>query len=41
MTLVFRLSPGVTTNTLSVTPAQSPETTFMAVVLVLEEMRVK
>lgn len=41
ITLVFRLSPGVTTSTLSVTPAQSPETTFMAVLFVLEEIRVR
>jgi len=41
MTLVFRLSPGVTTNTLSVTPAQRPETTLMAVVFVFEVTRVK
>jgi hypothetical protein len=41
ITLVFRLSPGVTTNTLSVTPAQRPETTLMAVVFVLEVTRVR
>jgi hypothetical protein len=41
ITLVFRLSPGVTTNTLSVTPAHSPETTFIAVVFVLEVTRVR
>jgi hypothetical protein len=41
ITLVFRLSPGVTTNTLSVTPAHRPETTFIAVVFVLEVTRVR
>jgi hypothetical protein len=41
ITLVFRLSPGVTTNTLSVTPAQRPDTTLMAVVFVLEVTRVR
>jgi hypothetical protein len=41
ITRVLRDSPGVTTNTLSVTPAHRPETTFMAVVLVLLDTRVK
>jgi hypothetical protein len=41
ITLVFKLSPGVTTSTLSVTPAHKPDTTLMAVVLLLLDTRVK
>jgi hypothetical protein len=41
ITRVLRDSPGVTTNTLSVTPAHRPDTTFMAVVLVDLDTRVK
>jgi hypothetical protein len=41
ITLVFRLSPGVTTNTLSVTPAQRPETTLTIVLLLPPDRRVK
>lgn len=41
ITLVLRLSPGVTTKTLSVTPAQSPDVTFTIVVLVPLDRRVK
>lgn len=40
MTLVFRLSPGVTTNILSVTPAHRPAATLMDVLL-LPDTRVR
>ena len=40
MTLVFRLSPGVTTRTLSVTPAHRPAATLMDV-LFLSDTRVR
>lgn len=40
MTLVFRLSPGVTTNILSVTPAHRPAATLMDV-LFLSDTRVR
>lgn len=41
ITLVLRLSPGVTTNTLSVTPAQRPEITLTIVLFVPLDRRVK